>query len=100
MMWLNISFSPYQHYAVGAALSRKRKAACRPNSVTSRRSAEVQNLFHSIAEWAAKAFGQRRGSGPLWGHEEPFQARTLTARVGSTTAATLENAQAMVAHER
>jgi hypothetical protein len=50
MMWLNISFSPYQHYAVGAALSRKRKAACGPNSMTSRRSAEVQNLFHSIAE--------------------------------------------------
>src|SRR5215831_10224822 len=52
MMWLNISFSPSEHYALGTASSRKRKAARGPDSMTGQRSAEVQNLSHPIAGYA------------------------------------------------
>jgi len=41
-MWLYISFSPYEHYVLAAASSRKRKAACGPDNMTGRRSAEEQ----------------------------------------------------------
>jgi len=54
-MWLYISFSPSEHYALGTASSRKRKAACGPDSMTGRRSAEVQNLSRSIAEYPGLA---------------------------------------------
>jgi hypothetical protein len=52
-MWLNISFSPSEHYALGAASSHKREAACGPHTMTGRRLAEEQNLSDPIAPIAA-----------------------------------------------
>jgi hypothetical protein len=73
MMWLYISFSPYEHYALAAASSRKREAACEPDSMTGRRSAEEQNLSHSIAPIAAiEQTSLARLPHPLLAMSNPF----------------------------